>query len=134
MLDAPIAARSGTSTYLTDAFIRAGKRFTLLEFANGAAFASPEDLGVIRIGGNEGFPIAKVSSAHATMPRRARPICCGLMAMLPRASGSRHDQPSRARWRVRQASTEGPSWHCPPAQILPSRTTHSVLLSRPIAD
>src|SRR5258705_1436283 len=55
MPDAPIAARSGTSTYLTDAFIRAGKRFTLLEFANGAAVASPKDLGVIRIGGNDGF-------------------------------------------------------------------------------
>src|SRR2546430_4099943 len=52
------------------------------------------------------FPTPKVSSAHATMPSRARPICCGLMAMLPRASGSRHDQPSRARWRVRPASTE----------------------------
>src|SRR5213080_1478139 len=53
MLDAPIAARGGTSTYLTDAFIKAGTQFTLLEFANGAAVDSPKDLGVIRIGGND---------------------------------------------------------------------------------
>ncbi|HWN78262.1 MAG TPA: FAD-dependent oxidoreductase, partial [Bradyrhizobium sp.] len=55
MLDAPIAARSGSSSYLTDAFIKAGTRFTLLEFTNGAAVDSPEGLGVIRIGGNDGF-------------------------------------------------------------------------------
>ncbi|HET7122896.1 MAG TPA: FAD-dependent oxidoreductase [Bradyrhizobium sp.] len=55
MLDAPIAARGGTSTYLTDAFIKAGTRFTLLEFANGAAVDSAEGLGVIRIGGHDGF-------------------------------------------------------------------------------
>jgi 3-(3-hydroxy-phenyl)propionate hydroxylase len=55
MLDAPIAARSGTPAYLTDAFIKAGTRFTLLAFANGAAIDAPEGLGVIRIGGQEGF-------------------------------------------------------------------------------
>ena len=53
MLDAPIAARGGPSTYLTDAFIKAGTQFTLLEFSNGAAVDSPKDLGVIRIGGND---------------------------------------------------------------------------------
>jgi 3-(3-hydroxy-phenyl)propionate hydroxylase len=55
MPDAPIAARSGTPAYLTDAFIKAGTRFTLLAFANGAAIDAPEGLGVIRIGGQEGF-------------------------------------------------------------------------------
>src|SRR5436305_644883 len=55
MLDAPIAARGGTSSYLTDAFIKAGTRFTLLEFANGAAVDAGEGLGVIRIGGHDGF-------------------------------------------------------------------------------
>jgi 3-(3-hydroxy-phenyl)propionate hydroxylase len=40
---------------LTDAFIKAGTRFTLLAFANGAAIDAPEGLGVIRIGGQEGF-------------------------------------------------------------------------------
>ena len=53
MLDAPIAGRGGTSTYLIDAFIKAGTQFTLLEFSNGAAVDSPKDLGVIRIGGND---------------------------------------------------------------------------------
>src|SRR6202521_2215367 len=55
MLDAPIAARGGPSTYLTDAFIKAGTRFTLLEFANGAAIDSPKSMGVIRIGGSDGL-------------------------------------------------------------------------------
>ena len=36
MPDAPVTAPSGDCPYLTDAFIRSGKRFTLLEFANGA--------------------------------------------------------------------------------------------------
>jgi 3-(3-hydroxy-phenyl)propionate hydroxylase len=55
MLDAPIAARGGASTYLTDAFIKAGTRFTLLEFANGKAVEPPEGAAVIRIGSNDGF-------------------------------------------------------------------------------
>jgi 3-(3-hydroxy-phenyl)propionate hydroxylase len=55
MPDAPIAARSGNPAYLTDAFIKAGTRFTLLAFANGAAIDAPEGLGVIRIGGQEGL-------------------------------------------------------------------------------
>ena len=40
--------------FLTDAFIKAGTRFTLLEFSNGAAVAPPEGVGVIRIGGQDG--------------------------------------------------------------------------------
>ena len=55
MPDAPVAAPSGESAYLTDAFIRAGKRFTLLAFANGAAVEAPDDVGVIRIGGDDGL-------------------------------------------------------------------------------
>jgi 3-(3-hydroxy-phenyl)propionate hydroxylase len=55
MPDAPIASRGGDSIFLTDAFIEAGSRFTLLEFANGAAVDPPDGLGVIRIGGNDGF-------------------------------------------------------------------------------
>ena len=54
MPDAPLRGRDGSSTFLTEAFVRAGKKFTLLEFANGAATGVPEDVGVIRIG-NEGF-------------------------------------------------------------------------------
>ncbi|SHK83262.1 3-(3-hydroxy-phenyl)propionate hydroxylase [Bradyrhizobium lablabi] len=55
MLDAPIAGRTGDTTYLTDAFVKAGTRFTLVEFCNGVAVDVPDDVGVIRIGGNDGF-------------------------------------------------------------------------------
>jgi len=55
MPDAPIAAQSGQAMFLTDAFIRQGTRFTLLEFGNGASVAAPEGLGAIRIGGQDGF-------------------------------------------------------------------------------
>src|SRR5215475_3655438 len=47
MLDAPMTSPSGEATYLTEAFIRAGTRFTLLEFCNGAAIPVPEDVGAI---------------------------------------------------------------------------------------
>jgi 3-(3-hydroxy-phenyl)propionate hydroxylase len=55
MPDAPIAASGGTSMYLTDAFIKAGKRLTLLEFANGATVDPREGVATIRIGGDSGF-------------------------------------------------------------------------------
>ena len=54
MPDAPLTGRDGGSTFLTEAFVKAGKRFALLEFANGAATSVPDDVGVIRIG-NGGF-------------------------------------------------------------------------------
>jgi 3-(3-hydroxy-phenyl)propionate hydroxylase len=50
MADAPIAGRDGKAAYLTDAFIAAGTRFTVLAFANGAALDVPPDVGVISIG------------------------------------------------------------------------------------
>jgi len=55
MLDAPIAARGGDLAFLTEAFIKAGTRFTLLEFANGVAVDPPDGVGMIRIGGHDGF-------------------------------------------------------------------------------
>src|ERR1700716_3913679 len=55
MPDAPIAARGRDPAFLTEAFIEAGMRFTLLEFANGAAVDAPDGVGVIRIGGHDGF-------------------------------------------------------------------------------
>jgi 3-(3-hydroxy-phenyl)propionate hydroxylase len=55
MPDAPIAARGGDPIYLTDAFIAAGRRFTLLEFTNGAAVDVPDGVEAIRIGGADGF-------------------------------------------------------------------------------
>jgi 3-(3-hydroxy-phenyl)propionate hydroxylase len=55
MPDAPIAGCAGDLTFLTEAFINAGKRFTLLEFANGIAVDPPDGVGVIRIGGQDGL-------------------------------------------------------------------------------
>jgi len=55
MPDAPLAAPAGDPTFLTEAFIKAGTRFTLLEFGNGGAVDRPDGVGVIRIGGNDGF-------------------------------------------------------------------------------
>ncbi|KJC57468.1 FAD-dependent oxidoreductase [Bradyrhizobium sp. LTSPM299] len=55
MLDAPVAERDGSSIYLTEAFIKQGARFTLLEFGNGAAADVPEGVGAIRIGGEDGL-------------------------------------------------------------------------------
>src|ERR1700676_4596818 len=55
------------------------------------------------------FAIAPGWSAHATMPKPARPICCGRTAMSPLASGTRHDQRSTPHWRGPQATTEGPT-------------------------
>jgi 3-(3-hydroxy-phenyl)propionate hydroxylase len=55
MIDAPISGRGGDRAFLTEAFINAGISFTLLEFSNGVALDAPDDLGVIRIGGNDGL-------------------------------------------------------------------------------
>jgi 3-(3-hydroxy-phenyl)propionate hydroxylase len=54
MPDAPLTGRDGGPTFLTEAFVKAGTRFALLEFANGAAASVPDSVGVIRIG-NDGF-------------------------------------------------------------------------------
>jgi 3-(3-hydroxy-phenyl)propionate hydroxylase len=47
MPDAPVA---GDAAFLTEAFIKAGKRFTLLAFGNGADIDAPDEVGVIRVG------------------------------------------------------------------------------------
>jgi 3-(3-hydroxy-phenyl)propionate hydroxylase len=54
MPDAPLNGSDGRSTFLTEAFVKAGKKFALLEFANGAATSVPDGVGVIRIG-SDGF-------------------------------------------------------------------------------
>jgi 3-(3-hydroxy-phenyl)propionate hydroxylase len=55
MLDAPVAERSGVSTFLTEAFIKAGTGFALLEFGNEAEVDVPEGVGMIRVGGKDGL-------------------------------------------------------------------------------
>jgi 3-(3-hydroxy-phenyl)propionate hydroxylase len=56
MLDAPLATAAGGATFLTDAFAKAGKRFTLVSFGNGAIDA-PDSLATIRIAGEGGSTI-----------------------------------------------------------------------------
>ena len=55
MLDAPVAAPAGNASFLTEAFVKAGAGFTLLEFSNGVGADVPDGVGVIRIGGEDGF-------------------------------------------------------------------------------
>jgi 3-(3-hydroxy-phenyl)propionate hydroxylase len=55
MPDAPIETSTGQPMFLTEAFIKSGTRFTLLEFGNGAAVDAPEGVEAIRIGGEGGF-------------------------------------------------------------------------------
>jgi len=73
MPDAPLSAPAGESTYLTDAFIKSGTRFTLLEFGNGAALEPPDGVGVIRIGGEGGFsdPAGLASARYDAEPGTA---------------------------------------------------------------
>jgi 3-(3-hydroxy-phenyl)propionate hydroxylase len=103
MPDAPISAQSGGPMYLTEAFIDQGARFTLLEFGNSAASDVPDGLGVIRIGGGEGFADteglagarydAAPGAAYLLRPdgyvaaRFRRPARPALDAALARASG-----------------------------------------------
>jgi 3-(3-hydroxy-phenyl)propionate hydroxylase len=54
MPDAPLSGPDGSPAFLSDAFVNAGKRFVLLEFANGATTGAPDGVGVIRAGG-DGF-------------------------------------------------------------------------------
>ena len=53
MPDAPIAGDG--LTFLTEAFVKAGTRFTLLEFCNGTDLDAPYRIGRIRIGGDKGL-------------------------------------------------------------------------------
>jgi 3-(3-hydroxy-phenyl)propionate hydroxylase len=69
MPDAPLTGRDSGSTFLTEAFVRAGKKFALLEFANGAATSVPDGVGVIRIG-SDGFgdPSGLLGMRYDAMP------------------------------------------------------------------
>jgi 3-(3-hydroxy-phenyl)propionate hydroxylase len=103
MLDAPVAGRDGRATFLTEAFIGQGARFTLLEFGNGAAVDVPQGVGTIRIGGENGFADpqgfaakrydAEPGSAYLLRPdgyvaaRFRKPSRPAIDAALSRASG-----------------------------------------------
>src|SRR4051794_8638301 len=64
LFDAPIAERSGQPMFLTDAFIAAGTRFTLLEFGNGATIEPPAGVATIRIGGDGFVDCAGLASSR----------------------------------------------------------------------
>ncbi|MDI4233646.1 FAD-dependent oxidoreductase [Bradyrhizobium sp. Arg237L] len=103
LLDAPIAGRDSNPQFLTEAFIGAGTRFTLLEFGNGAVVDVPDGIKAIRIGGDDGFADAaglvgkrydaEPGSAYLLRPdgyvaaRFRRPTRPLLEAALARASG-----------------------------------------------
>jgi len=73
MPDAPIAARGGGPVYLTDAFIEAGRGFTLLQFSNGQTLDVPDAVGAIRVGGMDGFsdPAGTASARYDADPGSA---------------------------------------------------------------
>jgi 3-(3-hydroxy-phenyl)propionate hydroxylase len=72
MPDAPLTGRDGNRTFLTEAFVKAGKRFALLEFANGAATGVPDGVGVIRIGsGGFGDPSGLLGTRYDAAPGTA---------------------------------------------------------------
>jgi 3-(3-hydroxy-phenyl)propionate hydroxylase len=72
MPDAPVSGRDGHQTFLTDAFAKTGKKFALLEFANGAATSLPDDVGVIRIGdGSFGDPSGLLGARYDAVPGTA---------------------------------------------------------------
>jgi 3-(3-hydroxy-phenyl)propionate hydroxylase len=103
MPDAPVTARSGEPAYLTDVFVGERKRFTLLEFANGADVEAPDEVGVIRIGGEDGLSDssgvlaarydAEPGTAYLLRPdgyvaaRFRKPTRAALDAALARATG-----------------------------------------------
>src|SRR5580692_4835724 len=103
MLDAPLAGGGAKPAFLTEAFVKAGARFTLLEFSNGIGIDAPDGVGIIRIGGNDGFSDpaglagtrydAEPGSAYLLRPdgyvaaRFRHPTRTALDAALARAAG-----------------------------------------------
>ncbi len=103
MLDAPLKARNGADTYLTEAFAEAGGRFTLLEFVNGEGAPVPEDVTAMRVGPSQSFsdPAGLLGSRYDAMPGTAyllrpdgyvaarfrHPAFADLNAALSRAAG-----------------------------------------------
>jgi 3-(3-hydroxy-phenyl)propionate hydroxylase len=72
MPDAPMAAL-GAPVFLTEAFIKQGTQFTLLEFGNGAAVEVPDSVSTIRIGGEGGLidPEGLAASRYDAAPGTA---------------------------------------------------------------
>ena len=103
MMDAPVTGPAGEAAYLTDAFSRCGRRFTIIAFANGVAIDCPDDVPVISIGTGEfsdpaGLAAtrydAEPGSAYLLRPdgyiaaRFRHPTRSAIEAALARASGN----------------------------------------------
>ncbi len=72
MPDAPTTGASGETGYLTDAFSKCGRRFTLIEFANGAKADPPDGVGVIRVGeGGVSDPAGLAAARYCAEPGSA---------------------------------------------------------------
>ena len=72
MPDAPLRDRGGQPMYLTDAFVAAGTRFTVLAFANGASTDVPDDVSVINIGdGGFADPAGLLTARYEAAPGSA---------------------------------------------------------------
>jgi 3-(3-hydroxy-phenyl)propionate hydroxylase len=97
MCDAPLPAQGGDTRFLTEAFIAAGTRFTLLQFSNGAVVEPPDRVGVIRIDDCAGLVgtryDAEPGTAYLLRPdgyvaaRFRHPTRSALDAALARAAG-----------------------------------------------
>ena len=134
MPDAPVAAASGEPLFLTEAFIKSGTRFTLLEFGNGAAADAPEGVAAIRIGGDGGLADAEGLAA-------ARYDAEPGTAYLLRPDGyvaARFRHPTRpaldaALARACRTKLRFHGWRCRPVRISQSPTTPFAPSSRRIA-
>jgi 3-(3-hydroxy-phenyl)propionate hydroxylase len=103
MKDAPLKARDGADTFLTDAVKDRCRGFSLLAFANGAAVETPDGVGAIRIGDEGDFadPSGTLAARYDATPGSAyllrpdgyvaarfrRPTRPALAAALARAGG-----------------------------------------------
>src|SRR4051812_47811795 len=105
MPDAPVIPRDDEAGFLTEAFIKAGTRFTLLEFGNGATIEPPAGVATIRIGG-DGFVDCAGLAPRATTRSLELAICCGPTAMSRHAFATRRGRRWMRRWRAPPAGIE----------------------------
>ena len=134
MPDAPVAGAGGEPMFLTEAFIEAGTRFTLLEFGNGAALEVPDGVGRDPHRRRR-WPCRSRRPCRGALRCRARHRLSVAARRLCRGALPASD-PAGARRRAgacRRPSTEVSSWRYRPVRILPSPTTRFAPSSRRIA-